>query len=183
MTTPWVTAASICGYVACLFLGVLAAIILIFIWTGKIDLSQLIAEANGEASMSRFQLLIFTFVVAISLFAIVESKMTFPDIPSGILTLLGISASTYAVGKGISYSQPDIMLGRPTTGEDNAANAQAAADQAGAHAALAQQAATAIQAAAAQVATHAATAQQAVQQTADNAAKAQEAADQASGRR
>jgi hypothetical protein len=57
------------------------------------------------ASMSRFQLLIFTLVIALSLFLVVVSKMEFPDrIPPEILTLLGISASTYAVSKGIQLS-------------------------------------------------------------------------------
>jgi hypothetical protein len=55
--------------------------------------------------MSRFQLLIFTLVIALSLFLVVVSKMQFPDtIPPEILTLLGISASTYAVSKGIQVS-------------------------------------------------------------------------------
>ena len=117
------TMAQVCGYVLCLFLGLLALTILYLIWTRQIDLKDLLSEANGEASMSRFQLLIFTFVVAFSLFEIVEHGMVFPDIPAGVLTLLGISASTYAVGKGISYSQPDVMLGnsrKPKTDEQPA---------------------------------------------------------------
>jgi len=106
----------LCGYIACLFLAILAAILLWMIWTGKIDLSGVLAEANGQASMSRLQLLIFTFVIAISLFMLVErnsdpksnsTNKGFPEIPNGVLTLLGISASTYAVGKGISYSRDE----------------------------------------------------------------------------
>lgn len=139
----------ICGFVLCAFLGLLGATIIIWIWQGKIDLSQLLSEANGDASMSRFQLLIFTFVIAISLFILVEKKTdALPDVPPGVLTLLGISASTYAVGKGISYSQPSVMLGTapPANGDggnvdDAVAAAQAAASQAAAHAASAQQAA------------------------------------------
>jgi len=114
----------LCGYVACGFLGLLAFTILLWIWRGKIDLTTLLNEGNGQASMSRFQLLIFTFVVALSLFELVEKRSsgdfpdvphgTFPDIPQGVLTLLGISASTYAVGKGISYSQPSLLAQAPT---------------------------------------------------------------------
>jgi hypothetical protein len=142
---------TICGYVLCLFVGVLGLTIIVWIWKGKIDLSALISEANCQASMSRFQLLIFTFVIAISLFELVEktSPPGFPDIPQGVLVLLGISASTYAVGKGISYSQPKIMLQGTSGGggddggdvDDAVAAAQAAATQAAAHAASAQQAA------------------------------------------
>lgn len=171
------------GFVLCLIVGALGLTIIVWIWTGKIDLSALLSEANGQASMSRFQLLIFTFVIAISLFELVEMRVNnngFPDIPNGVLTLLGISASTYAVGKGISYSQPQTLI--PQAGGDGSdADAQAAADEAGAHAAAAQAAAVATQAAASQAAVHAASAQQAVQQAAENAEKAKQAADQATG--
>lgn len=80
--------------------------VLVYIANGKIDLSGLLAEAGTKgASMSRFQLLIFTIVIALSLFLVVASKMDFPArIPPEILTLLGISASTYAVSKGIQMS-------------------------------------------------------------------------------
>ncbi len=98
---------TICGYGVCFFLGLTCALLLWFIWTGKIDLTRLLSEANGSASMSRFQLLIFTLVVAISLFIMVERNGVFPQIPDGVLVLLGISASTYAVGKGISYSRDE----------------------------------------------------------------------------
>jgi len=142
------TMAQVCGFVLCLFIGLLGLTILYLIWTRKIDLSELLSEANGDASMSRFQLLIFTFVIAIALFEIVETSMRFPDIPQGVLVLLGISASTYAVGKGISYSQPQVMMqgsvGKAPDGsdvDDAVVAAQAAADQAAAHAASAQQAA------------------------------------------
>jgi len=102
--------AQLCGLILCVFVGVLGLTILFLIWTGKINLSALLNEANGQASMSRFQLLIFTFVIATSLFELVGMQGKFPDIPSGVLTLLGISASTYAVGKGISYSQPELLM-------------------------------------------------------------------------
>lgn len=179
--------AQVCGFTLCVFLGLLGATVIVWIWQGKIDLSQLISEPSGDASMSRFQLLIFTFVIAISLFSLVEARANpngFPEIPSGVLTLLGISASTYAVSKGISYSQPQLLAPQPGStagGDGSAADAQAAAAEAGEHAAAAQQAAADIKASVSQMAVHAATVQQAVQQTAVNAAKAQEAADKATG--
>jgi hypothetical protein len=163
--------AQVCGFVLCTFLGLLAATIIIWIWQGKIDLSALISEANGQASMSRFQLLIFTFVIAISLFILVEKRNdALPDVPPGVLTLLGISASTYAVGKGISYSQPDIMMATPPPADGQGVDegdGQSAADQAKAHADEAK--------------AHAEAAQKAAQETVDNAAKAKQAADQATG--
>lgn len=78
--------------------------ILAAIASGKIDISQLLSEGNGAASMSRFQLLIFTFVIGISFFLVVVSESKLPDVPANVLALLGISASTYGVSKGIQAS-------------------------------------------------------------------------------
>jgi len=89
--------------------------VLLYMAAGEIDLSMLLSEPKGTdaqgnplygASMSRFQLLIFTFVIALSLLSIIiaNGATKFPAIPSEILVLLGISASTYAVGKGIQSS-------------------------------------------------------------------------------
>jgi hypothetical protein len=78
--------------------------VLVYIANGTIDLSELLSETGNSkgASMSRFQLLIFTLVIALSLFLVTAANMAFPtSIPPEILTLLGISASTYAVSKGI----------------------------------------------------------------------------------
>jgi hypothetical protein len=77
--------------------------VLVCIANGSIDLSGLLSEVGDKgASMSRFQLLIFTMVIALSLFFVVVATQNFPpSIPPEILTLLGISASTYAVSKGI----------------------------------------------------------------------------------
>ena len=88
--------------------------VLVYIANGSIDLSDLLSETGDSkgASMSRFQLLIFTLVIALSLFLVVVANMSFPSsIPPEILTLLGISASTYAVSKGIQAS------GTPTGGQ------------------------------------------------------------------
>jgi hypothetical protein len=97
--------------------------ILAAIASGKIDISGILGEkgtTGGGASMSRFQLLIFTFVIALSLFLIVVKTGGFPKtIPPEILTLLGISATTYAVSKGIqagSQSNGGSTQGAATTG-------------------------------------------------------------------
>lgn len=90
-----------------LLVGFLGGSVVWLIATGKIDLSRLISEPNGDASMSRFQLLIFTFVVALSLFAVVVGKGDFPDVPGSVLALVGISAGSYLVSKGIQFSSAD----------------------------------------------------------------------------
>src|ERR1043166_5303075 len=92
----WVS--SLSAWVALGFLGLVGVAILYYVFTGKIDLSGLISEPTGDASMSRFQLLVFTFVIAASLFLIIASAAppAFPPtIPNGILLLLGISSSSY----------------------------------------------------------------------------------------
>lgn len=76
-------------------------VVLAAIASGKIDLSELLEEDTGGASTSRFQLLIFTFVIGLSFVLIVACNCKFPDVPTNVLALLGISASTYGVSKGI----------------------------------------------------------------------------------
>ncbi len=104
----------IVGYLVC---GIVALFGVLLIWRiadGTIDLAELISE-DGRASTSRFQLVIFTFVVALSFFLVVVSHVKIlqnspgaaglpelPDVPSGVLALLGISASSFLVSKGIS---------------------------------------------------------------------------------
>lgn len=83
------------------FIGLLGLLVLGKIYTNKISLQGLINESSGEASMSRFQFLIFTFVIAMGLFLIVIHDMKFPEIPSGVWALLGISGGSYVVSKGI----------------------------------------------------------------------------------
>jgi hypothetical protein len=107
------------GYIIC---GIIAIIGFAVAWklaTGKIDISKILTEkdgSGGSASMSRFQLLIFIFVIAVSFFLVVISNIKIiqarpgerelpgmPEVPNGVLALLGISASSYAVGKAIQH--------------------------------------------------------------------------------
>lgn len=116
------------GYVVCIAVGLFALVVIWKILKGDIDLNLLISEKTGDktgsASMSRFQLLIFTFVIALSFFLIVISNAKLlqtdanvkrtqgpmmpglPEIPGGVLGLLGISASSYTVSKAIQSNTP-----------------------------------------------------------------------------
>ena len=111
---PWVGA--LVAWIVLGFLGLIGVAILYYVFTGRINLSGLISEPTGDASMSRFQLLVFTFVIAASLFLIIASTKPTPQfpntIPNGILMLLGISASSYLVSKGIQQSSPEGRTGR-----------------------------------------------------------------------
>lgn len=109
------TLSLVCGYVICGLVGLLGLAVLWKIATGEINLARLISEPNGDASMSRFQLLVFTFVIALSLFLVIVSRKepAFPVIPAAILSLLGISSSSYLVSKGIQFSNPAGVEDRP----------------------------------------------------------------------
>jgi sterol desaturase/sphingolipid hydroxylase (fatty acid hydroxylase superfamily) len=97
------------SFIAAILLMVLvmgtALLILWLIFRGKIDLSQILNESDAKkASLSRFQFLLFTFVIAgLFLLLSIESG-AFVNIPDSVLGLLGISAGSYAVSKGINSS-------------------------------------------------------------------------------
>ncbi len=97
----WVIAAAL----VVVILG-MAGVVLYRIAVGKIDLSEVLTEpGSNKASLSRFQFLIFTFVVAgLFLLLSVESG-TFVTIPDSVLGLLGISAGSYAISKGIGNAK------------------------------------------------------------------------------
>ena len=149
------------GYLILLFMAGVGLRLLYKMYQNEIDLAQLLCEPKGKndcaASMSRFQLLIFTFVITLSLFLIIVGNKppAFPPIPSEILMLLGISASTYAVGKGIAASNGGGAAavaqahGHADAAQASAAGAKGNADVAQSAAAMAQSALTAAQKAAA----------------------------------
>ena len=84
-------------------------VVLHAIVTDQIRLDQILAEHTGDASISRFQLLIFTFTIALTfVYLTLDGGGKFPDIPNQVLVLLGISAGTYGVGKGLQ-----LGLGSP----------------------------------------------------------------------
>jgi hypothetical protein len=95
------------GWILAGFIGITGALVLWAMFRGHIKLDKLISEPEGDASLSRFQFLIFTFVIAMSVFVITVSKSPpqFPEIPTSVLALLGISAGSYVVAKGIQTSR------------------------------------------------------------------------------
>ncbi|HKF06794.1 MAG TPA: hypothetical protein VKB49_31035 [Candidatus Sulfotelmatobacter sp.] len=98
------------GYATLTFLFLLSIILLLDLASNKIDLSKMLEELSGGASLSRFQLLVFTFVIGFSFFVVVANSKEnrLPDIPTNVLALLGVSASTYAVSKGLQISSGDV---------------------------------------------------------------------------
>ena len=93
----------------------LAAAVIRAIWRNDIDLNHLLSESPQagaapdevpKASLSRFQMLVFTFVVAGLYLVLSLETGTLIDIPEGTLALIGISSGTYVLGKVISGQKP-----------------------------------------------------------------------------
>ncbi len=110
------------GWTVLILIGSLGAIVLFKLYSGAIDLSHLISEQNGQASLSRFQFLIFTFVIAMGLLLMIFAKLKtgqigFPDINSGVWGLLGISGGSYVISKGIHNKPgpPQAISNKPST--------------------------------------------------------------------
>jgi hypothetical protein len=97
----------VAGWILAIFVGAAGALVLWKVVVGDIKLDKLISEPNGDASLSRFQFLIFTFIIAMSVFLLTirQNPPSFPEIPPGILALLGISAGSYVVAKGIQVQR------------------------------------------------------------------------------
>jgi hypothetical protein len=93
-------------YFALFIVFLFGVIVLAEMAAGRIDLSQLLGEHGSGASMSRFQLLIFTLVIGLSFVLVVAKTNLIPEVSTNVLLLLGISGSTYAVSKGIQATTP-----------------------------------------------------------------------------
>lgn len=88
-------------YVIAGFLALLQGLIIWKMANNDINLKFLISDEKGDASLSRFQFLLFTFVVAVGLVYLTVQGEGFPKLDNGVLVLLGISSASYALGKGL----------------------------------------------------------------------------------
>jgi len=102
--------ALVMGWIITVLIAAFALAIIYKMIRGDINLMYLISGTDGDASLSRFQFLIFTFVIALGLFLIIlsASPPSFPAIPGGILALLGISGGSYVTSKAV-----DANAGKP----------------------------------------------------------------------
>lgn len=68
------------------------------------ELNDAIRSSAAKASLSRFQFLIFTFVVA-GLFLLLSIEAgAFVEVPPTVLGLIGLSGGSFVISKGISNS-------------------------------------------------------------------------------
>jgi uncharacterized BrkB/YihY/UPF0761 family membrane protein len=108
--------ALVMGWTVTILVGAFALAIIFKMVKGDINLMYLIAGVDGDASLSRFQFLIFTFVIALGLFLIILSQSPVPafpaSVPGGILALLGISGGSYVTSKAVdaNASKPTVVV-------------------------------------------------------------------------
>ncbi len=102
------------------FMFLMEGTILALIWTRVINLEKLISEQDGAASFSRFQFLIFTFVIASAYIVLAFYNVTkgadLPKIDPSILGLIGISGGSYLASKGIEVSGNASARGNAPSG-------------------------------------------------------------------
>ncbi len=102
---------------------ILSAILLLFalivlgkIWKGTIEVEGLLTDPEtGKGSLSRFQFLVFTFVIAGLYLLLSIEAGTFVDVPTNALALLGISGGTYVLSKSVSPGGPLSRTDAPPT--------------------------------------------------------------------
>jgi hypothetical protein len=64
-------------------LFIFGVIVLYAMATDQIKIDKLISEPSGDASISRFQLLVFTFTIALSfVYLVIIGPGKFPDVPN-----------------------------------------------------------------------------------------------------
>jgi len=113
--------ALVMGWTLTILFAAFALAIIYKMIKGDIDLRYLIAGADGDASLSRFQSLIFTFVIGLGLFLIIVSKTPNPGFPDSIhgsiLALLGISGGSYVTSKAVdaNANKPPAPIVVPPT--------------------------------------------------------------------
>jgi hypothetical protein len=96
------------AWVLAVLIGLLGLIVVYFIMIGRIKLDDLLSEHDGDekvASLAKFQFLVFTFVIALSLFVVTILKKDFPTLHPNILVLLGISGGSSLVSTGIAAAR------------------------------------------------------------------------------
>lgn len=125
-TNIWTWVSASVAVAIALVIVVFALAVALAILRGKIDLEYLLAEPAGppppgtdpneppaepKASVSRFQFLIFTFVIAGVYLVLCLESGRFVEIPQEVILLLGVSGTSYAASKGIKAAADTSQQG------------------------------------------------------------------------
>jgi hypothetical protein len=121
--------ALVAEWIVLVFIAGTGLIVLVKLWTNQIDLSGLLSEppdgsiaavapaaapgapvaaalvVPGKASMSRLQLMLFTFVILGLYLTLSLEAGQMIEIPNQVLGLLGISGASYVISKGIQANK------------------------------------------------------------------------------
>lgn len=100
------------GILGVVIIGLFALVVIWRLWNNEINLSQLLSDSPA-ASLSRFQFLVFTFIIGLSYLLLVIHKIAhdtqgniteLPGINGNVLALMGISAGSYVASKVVQKS-------------------------------------------------------------------------------
>ena len=131
-TNIWMWVSAAVAVAIALVIIVFALIVAWKLLRGDIDLTYLLAEPAGpippgtdpnepptepKASISRFQFLIFTFVIAGIYLVLCLESGRFVDIPANVILLLGVSGTSYAASKGIKAAADTSQRNATVTGQ------------------------------------------------------------------
>jgi uncharacterized membrane protein len=110
--------ALVAAWIVVIFIGLVGGVVVLRIYKNQIDLFTLLEDTDGKASFSRFQFLLFTFVIAMCLMILTIESGEFPKLDMNILGLLGISAGSFVVSKGITENKtPKAIIAPVIVGE------------------------------------------------------------------
>jgi hypothetical protein len=136
-TNIWTWVSAAVAIAIALVIVVFALAVAYRLLRGDIDLRYLLAEPTGplppgadpteppaepKASVSRFQFLIFTFVIAGVYLVLCLESGRFVDIPENVILLLGVSGTSYAASKGIKAAADTSQRNAAVTGGGSAVN-------------------------------------------------------------
>jgi hypothetical protein len=109
--------ARVAGWIIVVFIGLLGVLVLWNIYTNRIDLKFLLCEESGKASLSRFQFLVFTFVIRDELRSHHAEDGQHSQYSAGRMGAARcISGGSYVISKGIQKSSTRATVVRNAEG-------------------------------------------------------------------
>ena len=101
MEFSWNGLALFVGFALVILLLLIGIVLVWKIFTGAINIDNLLLDDQNKSSLSRFQFLVFTFVIAGLYLLLCLESGSFVSVPQDTLLLLGLSSGSYVLSKGI----------------------------------------------------------------------------------